>query len=229
MNIRSIIEQLVPRHCLLCGGSTGAHNLCSGCAADLPVSPVDACPHCARPGTGGAVCGVCLKRPPAFDATLAAFAYRFPLDQLIPQLKYHGRLAIAPVLGELLASAAAGRPRPDRIIPMPLHPARLAGRGFNHATEIARRLCAVSGLVLDTRSATRVRDTPPQQALSLSARRGNVRGAFICAPLAGLNVALLDDVMTTGTSLDELARAVKRAGAARVECWVVARTPPPGG
>jgi ComF family protein len=112
---------------------------------------------------------------------------------------------------------------------MPLHPRRLRERGFNHAAEIARTVARRLQLPLDAASCRRVRDTPPQQGLRHDARRRNVRGAFTCnGDVSGLHIALVDDVMTTGTSLDELAAVLKRAGAREVSCWVAARTPPPG-
>ena len=114
------------------------------------------------------------------------------------------------------------------MIAMPLHAARIRERGFNHATETARTLAHQFGLRLDTASCQRVRDTPPQMGLKRDARRRNVRGAFNCSGnVAGQRIALIDDVMTTGTSLDELAATLKRAGAREVTCWVVARTLPP--
>jgi ComF family protein len=175
------------------------------------------------------VCGSCLRHPPAFDRTLAALAYAFPLDRMIPRLKYHGQLAIAPALGECLAKVAEQAARPDRLIPMPLHAARIRERGFNHASEIARDIAKRLRLPLDTASCQRIRDTPPQMGLKHDARRRNVRGAFACSgEVHGQHVALIDDVMTTGTSLDELAATLKRAGAREVTCWVVTRTLPPG-
>ena len=175
------------------------------------------------------MCGACLKHPPAFDRTCAALAYAFPLDRLIPRLKYNGRLAIAPALGECLAQTAASRPRPDRLIAMPLHARRIRERGFNHATEIARDVAKRLDLPLDTDSCQRIRDTPPQMGLKHDARRRNVRDAFACSgDVRGRRIALIDDVMTTGTSLDELAKTLKQAGALEVETWVVARTLPPG-
>ncbi len=148
---------------------------------------------------------------------------------MIPRLKYHAQLAIAPVLGECLAHAVRHLPRPDRLVPMPLHARRIRERGFNHATEIARELANRLELPLDTTSCQRVRDTPPQMGLKHDARRRNVRGAFACpGDVRGQHIALVDDVMTTGTSLDELAATLKRAGAREVSCWVVARTLPPG-
>ena len=201
--------------------------ICGECFADLPHHSVPHCPKCAIP-TNGEVCGACLQHPPAHDHTLAAFSYAFPVDQLIQALKYRQRLAIAPVLGGALALAARSRPRPDLLIPMPLHPKRLQQRGFNHATEIAREMADELNLPLDLSVCERVRDTPPQVALAYDQRRRNVRGAFVCrGDVAGQRVALIDDVMTTGTSLDELAATLKKAGALEVEAWVVARSLPP--
>jgi ComF family protein len=171
------------------------------------------------------VCGACLKRPPAFDRTHAALAYAFPIDRMIPRLKYQGQLAIAPALGECLAQAVEHAPRPDRLIAMPLHARRIRERGFNHATEIARTVAKQLGLPLDLASCQRIRNTPPQMGLKYDARRRNVRGAYACScDVKGQRIALIDDVMTTGTSLDELAATLKRAGAREVSCWVVART-----
>ena len=229
MNIRSFINQLFPRPCLLCGDEAGSGHLCPACVTDLPWHTQPQCPQCATPTPLGQTCGACLKRPPAFDRTLAALGYTFPLDRLIPRLKYHGRLAIAPALGECLARAAEGAPVPDRLIPMPLHAKRIRERGFNHATEIARDVAKRLGLPLDTSSCQRTRDTPPQMGLARDARRRNLHGAFACSgDVGGQRIALIDDVMTTGTSLDELAATLKQAGAREVTCWVAARTLPPG-
>lgn len=206
-----------------------AGQLCPACLADLPWHTQAQCPQCATPTPLGYICGACLKRPPAFERTVAALGYAFPLDRLIPRLKYHGRLAIAPALGECLARVVEGTPAPDRLIAMPLHAKRVRERGFNHATEIAREVAKRLGLPLDTASCQRIRDTPPQMGLKHDARRRNLRGAFACTgDVRGQRIALVDDVMTTGTSLDELAATLKRAGACEVTCWVAARTLPPG-
>ena len=229
MNISLIFRQLLPASCLLCGANSNVDPLCPGCQADLPWHSQPHCPQCAIPTPGGQVCGACLKHPPAFDRTHAALTYAFPIDQMIPRLKYHGQLAIVPVLGECLAQTAKHAARPDRLIPMPLHAKRIRERGFNHATEIARVVAKQLGLPLDLASCQRVRDTPPQMGLKHDARRRNVRGAFTCqGDVRGQHIALVDDVMTTGTSLDELAATLKRAGAREVDTWVVARTPLPG-
>ncbi|MBU1396914.1 MAG: ComF family protein [Gammaproteobacteria bacterium] len=228
MNIRSIFKQAFPFTCLLCGATSGASHLCLACLADLPWHRLPQCPQCAIPTPDGQVCGTCLKCPPAFGRTHAALTYAFPLDRLIPRLKYNGQLAIAPALGECLAQAVEHAPRPDRLIAMPLHAKRIRERGFNHATEIAHTVAKQLGLPLDLDSCQRVRDTPPQMGLKHDARRRNVRGAFTCSgEVQGQRIALVDDVMTTGTSLDELAATLKQAGALEVSCWVVARTLPP--
>ncbi|MBU1225179.1 MAG: ComF family protein [Gammaproteobacteria bacterium] len=228
MNIRLLFNRVVPPACLLCGARS-TRSLCPGCLADLPWHRQPQCPQCALPTPDGQLCGACLQHPPAFDRTQAALTYAFPLDQMIPRLKYHGQLAIAPVLGECLAQALEHAPRPDRLIAMPLHAARIRERGFNHATEIARSVARQLGLPLDLDSCRRTRDTPPQMGLKYDARRRNVRGAFSCSgEVQEQRIALIDDVMTTGTSLDELAATLKLAGALEVSCWVVARTLAPG-
>lgn len=214
---------------MLCGEVAHHAGLCKGCREDLPWHRAPRCPQCALPTPDGQLCGACLRQPPAFDRTHAALVYAFPADRMIPRLKYQGRLALAPALGTCLADALADVPRPDRLVPMPLHPARVRERGFNHATEIARTVGRRLDLPLDLDVCQRIRDTPPQQGLKHDARKRNVRGAFACSTgLSGQRIALVDDVMTTGTSLDELAATLKRGGAAEVSCWVVARALPPG-
>ena len=229
MNIGLLFKHLISPTCLLCGASDCHRSLCPDCLHALPWHTQPQCPQCAAPTPQGRVCGACLKHPPAFDRTVAALAYTFPLTRLIPRLKYHGRLAIGPLLGNCLAQAVAVHPRPDRLIAMPLHAGRIRERGFNHAVEIAREVARQHDIVLDMTSSQRVRDTPPQQGLKHDARRRNVRGAFTCTGnITGQHIALIDDVMTTGTTLDALAATLKRAGAREVTCWVVARTLPPG-
>jgi len=220
-----LARSLFGQDCVLCTAASGDELLCAGCAADLPRLD-EACPLCAGPSPGGAVCGGCTTRPPAFDATLAAWRYEFPVDRLVLALKFGRRLALAHALGAALAGAVRGR-RVDALVPMPLAAGRLAERGFNQALEIARHVARRSGVAIESGLAQRVRDTAPQTDLPHDARAANVRGAFECAAgAAGRTLAVVDDVMTTGATLEELARTLKRAGAARVENWVVARTWP---
>lgn len=223
-NLRSALGSVLGQDCVLCAAASGDRLLCAACAADLP-QVADACPQCAVPSPGGAVCGACTTHPPQFDATIAPWRYEFPVDRLVLALKFGRRLALAEAFGAALAGRSAGR-RVDALVPMPLGRARLAERGFNQALEIARHLARSTGLELAPELARRVRDTAPQTDLPHDARAANVRGAFACGDVAGRALAVIDDVMTTGASLEELARTLKRAGAARVENWVVARTWP---
>ena len=204
--------------CLLCGAETAPELLCPACIAELPALP-RSCPRCALPSPAGAVCGSCLNHPPHFDATLALWRYEFPCDGLVQALKYRARLALAGFFARSLA--ARTMPEVDLIVPMPLHAKRLAERGFNQALEIARHL----GGPIAPRGVLRVKHTLPQTDLPYEERAKNVRGVFLCKlDLSGASVAVLDDVMTTGATLNELARALKRAGATRVENFVIART-----
>jgi ComF family protein len=228
--VTRIARLALPQHCELCVADCGDELLCKPCIADLPHLPA-ACPACALPISGGLICGACLAHPPPWSRTVAAFVYAFPVDQLLQQLKYRGRLALADWAGAALADAVrtsfALRPpaeRPDRIVALPLARSRQRNRGFNQAREIGIRAARAVGLPLTT-PLTRVADTTPQAALPWEARASNVRGAFaVRGDVRGARIALIDDVMTTGATLAEAARSLLRSGAADVECWIVART-----
>ena len=212
--------------CFLCRGKA-ADILCAQCDADLPRLKGTLCPRCALASPNGTVCGRCLTQAPQYDATIAALAYRFPADVLVQALKFHGELALAPLLGELISLCISDK-YVDCVIPVPLSSERLRSRGYNQALEIARHVARATGTRLATELCERRRDTPAQMALPLAKRAKNVRGAFHCPRfVAGASVAVLDDVMTTGATLDEIAATLKRAGAAHVENWVIARTFPP--
>ena len=209
--------------CFVCRAAS-RELLCEACREELPRLGDELCPRCALPSPRAAVCGRCLSEPPAYDATTAALAYDFPADTLVHALKFRGELALAPLLGSLLSASIASW-SVDRVIPVPLSSGRLRGRGYNQSVEIARHLARGK---LDVDTCVRRGDAVPQTELPWDERRRNVRGAFGCRrPLTGATVAVVDDVMTTGATLDELALTLKRAGAARVVNWVVARTLPP--
>ena len=211
--------------CLLCRGAADQGILCGACDADLPRLDHALCPRCAVPSAGGAICGRCLARPPRFDATVAALEYRFPADVLVQALKFRGELAIAALLARLLAERIAPEPRVHFILPVPLAAQRLRERGYNQALEIARHVADATGARLAPQACERVRDTPTQTGLPWAEREANVRGAFRApGALDGATIAVLDDVMTTGATLDEIAGALKRSGASYVVNWVVART-----
>lgn len=215
---------LLPQPCALCGGSAGLPPVCADCAAELPRQPELACPRCGEDSPDGATCGACLRDPPAFDASTVAFRYQQPVDYLIQQFKFSGALHLGPWFADaLLPGIQTGH---DAIVAMPLHPNRLRERGYNQAREIALALAKRTGLPLRDALVRRIRDTAHQADLDADARRRNLRGAFACTTPIGINsVLVVDDVMTTGASLDEVAATLKRAGATRVDCAVAARTP----
>ena len=207
--------------CFVCRGTARA-TLCEACDADLPrIAPPEEmrlCPRCALASPAGAMCGRCLAEPPRYDATIAALAYAFPADVLVHALKFRGELALAPFLSSILEERIG---QADCIVPVPLSAQRLRERGYNQSVEIARHL----GGRLEIEACVRERDAPPQAGLDREARRRNVRGAFRCRrSFAGERVAVVDDVMTTGATLDALADALKDAGAASVTNWVVCST-----
>jgi ComF family protein len=219
------LRSQLPGRCVLCLARDAHHGMCTDCLADLPPLPSERCPVCALPSPAGATCGACSTNAPSYDAVRAALPYAFPIDALVGALKYGDRLALAPVLGHLLAECVKVDPLPDAIVPMPLAPQRLRTRGFNQALELTgafprRWLDLVVSNALERR-----RDTAPQASLPLSDRNANVRDAFHARRrFDGLDVVVVDDVMTTGATLQEAAATLKRAGAARVRGWIVART-----
>lgn len=229
-----VLRTLLPCSCVLCGG-LGDAPVCPACT-QAHVRDVQArCPCCANPAgahDGARPCGACLAAPPAFDATVAACDYAMPVDALVLQLKFGARLALAPWMAQRLHAAVLARaalPLPDVLCPVPLGPRRLVERGYNQALEVARPLAAALGIALAPRLAARQVETAAQSGVAPGERRRNVRGAFALAAdarLAGMHVGVVDDVMTSGHTLDELAGVLKRAGAARVTNLVFARTPP---
>jgi len=236
---------LLPGECALCGGRVdqgapgGGRLVCAACHHDYIEGWFSAtgsrCRQCANPLPAGAtgLCGYCLRIPPAFDTTVAAAPYALPLDRLVLQLKFGGRLALARLFGEAIADAVLAAPgfvRPDILCPVPLGPRRLVERGYNQALEMARPLARRLDLPLQAHMAVRVRETA---ALSRSAspveRRAHIAGAFAAQQrewIAGRHIGLVDDVMTSGATMNELAALLKRYGAVRITCLVFARTRP---
>ena len=231
--LRNTLDLLYPPVCVLCGdrfGVGGFRGLCPGCRGDLPEGDL-ACPVCGIAQPRAERCGACRKRPPAQDSLWAAHAYRFPLDTLLKGYKYRYRMPQGRVLQDLFLEAALGAAErdalalPDLLIPVPLPPAKLRERGFNQSLELAKPVAKALGLRIDHRLVRRVRATPSQAGLPPTSRARNVRKAFRCdRSVAGRAVAIVDDVVTTGSTVGEVTKTLKRAGAARVAVWTLART-----
>jgi ComF family protein len=232
--ITALLHALLPCACALCGGESG-DMLCHGCHLQFFSARHRRCVCCALPLPADAsearLCGACLRRPPAFDAAVAAADYAAPLEQLVLGLKFGHRLALAPLLARMLGAActASNIALPSLLTVVPLGRQRLTERGFNQAAEIARPLARLLHLPLDLGLLQRRRDTAPQALLHPDARRKNMRRAFMLdasrmQQVQGAHVGVVDDVMTTGATLNEAAVALKRCGAARVTALVFART-----
>lgn len=221
---------LFPATCRLCCSVTGtASSVCQPCYSELPWI-----------SRGGQTCDIplveenwltqyapCPHPPPALDRCRAVFDYCAPVDQWICGLKFQGDLTLAKLLGQLLAERVP-HGQNSLLVPVPLHPRRLRERGFNQALEIARPLRR-RGYRIDPHCCSRTRYTPPQSALPAKTRRHNLRDAFrVQHRVAGKKIILIDDVFTTGSTLNTLATCLREAGAVRVEAWVIARTPEPG-
>jgi ComF family protein len=229
-NWSSIIQDwLYPPTCLLCGDPGAAHrDLCAPCATALPYNR-HPCPRCGaalnETAPGDSLCGRCQKERPQYDATIAPLLYQDPVRYLIRALKFGGRHPCARLLGTLLAEPIATlSERPERIIPVPLHPKRYRQRGFNQAMEIARPIARRLKIPLDPTACSRTRNTPPQARLTAKERKRNLSDAFtIKKGFAAEHIALVDDVITTGATVNELARALRKTGIKRIDVWACAR------
>ncbi|MFN9773047.1 MAG: ComF family protein [Burkholderiales bacterium] len=231
------LDHLAPRGCATCGAwlAPGAFpGFCPGCLVDLPGARRPRCARCGQPtDRPAAACTACVGADPGpgpIEATLAAADYSPPLDRVVTELKFGHRLALARPLGELLAARWLGALPAvplDGLVPVPLADRRLAQRGFNPSLEMAHAMSAAlpSPLPVLPGRLRRVRETPPQSGLDLAERRRNLHGCFACdVRLDGLRIGLVDDVMTSGSTVAEAARTLRAAGAASVVAIVVART-----
>lgn len=233
----ALARALLPSSCALCGGGCDGV-VCAPCHGEHVAPRKARCRRCANPlgldGEGRIECAACLTEARAFDATLAATDYAAPVDQLVLHLKFGGRLALAPWFAQMIGDTVRAERQfllPNVLCPVPLGRQRLVGRGFNQALEIARPLSTLLGVPLRPRLAIRALETPAQSGVAPDQRRRNIRNAFIVSPDAlamvrGQHIGIVDDVMTSGHTLNELAVTFKRFGAARVSNFVFARTPP---
>ena len=221
---------LLPPRCLLCMAA-GEHgrDLCGGCRDDFTINDV-CCSRCALPLDQPALlCGRCLKLEPAFAAAWVPFVYGHPLNLLETRFKFAGDLAAGRVLADcMIDRALIDRPAlPDVLIPVPLHTQRLRQRGYNQALELARPIAQALGIDIAIDRLQRQRNTTPQTGLDAAARRRNLARAFSLVDGESLpaHVAIFDDVMTTGSTLGESARVLRKAGVERVDVWALARAP----
>ncbi len=227
----------IKQPCLLCDEpSDTGQPLCSPCEAELPWLGGH-CAVCALPlPVSGLVCGECLKRPPAFTRVEAPWRYAFPLDSLITRFKHQARWPLGRLLAALLShhlqhAFAEGLPRPELLLPVPLSAQRLRQRGFNQAEMLANWLGASLQLPVQAHWLLRPQDSAHQQELDAAARKRNLRRAFALddqAELRDRHLAVIDDVLTTGATAEAVARLLRKAGAARVDIYCLARTPKPG-
>ena len=221
----AMLDSLVPRRCPVCA-ARASHGFCADCRQLLPWI-MTGCEICGAALYEVGVCGGCQARRPYYDHAVIPFKYRAPVSEQIHTLKYRQQLRHADALGAIICQRVWKDPcaAPDVLIPVPLHPRRLRERGFNQALEIARRVGGELGVEVSHSLLARIRNTVPQVGLGKIERRRNVRGAFKAArPLRHAHVALVDDVVTSGSTVNAAARALKRAGVETVSVWAAAKT-----
>lgn len=221
---QALLDLLFPPRCAGC--RLRGLWLCEGCAATLPRLQPPVCRYCGRPTKAVATCPDCWKSRPATDGVVSPLLFQDTLRKLIHRFKYRNARYLAQPLAMLLAGEVrSSLPAADAIVPVPLHPSRLRKRGYNQAALLATALAPELGVRVVDGCLVRVRDTPPQMGLPAAERRRNVRNAFRCVDkqLAGLTIIVVDDVCTTGATLDACAKALKTGGAKVVYGLTLAR------
>jgi ComF family protein len=223
LTINHLLAYLFKQNCTLCAAPTNSElSLCQDCIKDLVPAPHPSCPQCGL-STQGDICGKCIKQRPHYDATHALFTYSYPADAMLQHYKYNNALYLCQTFAQLLIDKIQDNDI-DVIIAMPLHPSRIKERGFNQSLEVAKIIAKQCNISLDHTSCSRIKNTPPQASLPLKSRLKNMKNAFQCSQsFIGQHVVLIDDVMTTGSSLNELAKIIKKAGARKISCYVLAR------
>lgn len=223
--------------CLLCDEQTDTQTpICTACESELPWL-INQCEQCALPlPMPGLSCAQCMRNPPAFNEVVAPWLYDFPIDALVTRFKHQRRWPIGRLLAEMLGQTLQhrfdeGLQRPDLLLPVPLANKRMRQRGYNQAAMLAGWLAGQLKLKIEERALKRIKETPPQQGLDAKARKRNLRDAFVLTDprrIAGKHIALIDDVLTTGSTADTIARLLLKAGAQAVDVYCLARTPKPG-
>lgn len=231
----SNFKQRIQIKCILCRGITTLDQpLCNLCLAACPT-PLCFCSCCGLPinDSETGLCGQCLKQPPLFDRCLAPFLYQFPVNKILQMVKYQSRLElINPIvrpLAELLMEFYIDDDWPEVMLPVPLHRKRLLERGYDQSlllTKALRKQLHHINLNIDDQLIKRKTNAAPQQTLDAKARQKNIRNAFALRKQPKWNhVALIDDVVTTGATVNEITKLLKQNGVKRVDIWSIARTP----
>lgn len=221
--VRWALDFALPPRCGGCGTIVEqVHSFCADCWKQLEFLGDSGCSTCGLPlePTDADLCAICLARPPRIDRTRAAVAYDDISRSLVLRLKYGRKVALARTMSRYMAPLIASVPPDSILVPVPLHRGRLWQRGFNQSVLVARELARATGLRIKPRALSRVKHTPPLKGLTALQRRRTVAGAFRVrepAALIGRTVVLVDDVLTTGSTANACARALKKAGAERVE------------
>ena len=232
--LQSLLFTLIPPTCLLCqapADGSSRRDLCPGCERDLPRIhwPCTRCGLSLNESEHILTCGSCLVSPPAWNTCISATAYASPVNRLIPHWKQRGHSPAGRVLTRLLAERLhAHRPAcdwPKAIVPVPPHWQRSLMRGFNPAERIARQLGRALNLPVTAHALQRIRATPQQQGLSARERRRNLKGAFAVRDPLPTHIALVDDVVTTGSTAHTICALLRQHGVEQIELWCLARTP----
>jgi ComF family protein len=216
-------QQWLPQSCFLCG-DTSIQPICAPCLADLSIQ-VPRCSCCAKPESELALCVECQSQPPPYTLIQTIFSYSYPVGRLIIAAKYQQNLVILKFLGELMGQRLITQPCPQVLIPVPLHRSRLRQRGYNQSLELAKIIFKHTGIPIAAQACQRIKNTLPQTTLSGKQRQHNVKGAFQLTKLAPdwQHIVLIDDVVTTSSTITELAQVFKKAGVSRVDVWCCAR------
>ncbi|MFT4058897.1 MAG: ComF family protein [Legionella sp.] len=224
----SVTQSLrLPSICTLCNQfHKGKHAVCTSCIALLPILG-PACKHCAHPlpDTAHLICGHCIKKTPYFDYTMIQYRFEEPLRSLLHTFKYQNGLYLSSFLSHLILQAITNQTElPQCLLPVPMYPQRLQARGFNQAAVLTKILARKLQIPYDLNSCQKKRNTAAQASLNREQRQKNLRHAFVTQKLPYQHIALIDDLLTTGATTNELAYTLKQAGVARVDVWCCART-----
>ncbi len=198
---------------------------CNACEYDF-ITDAERCPVCARRTNKNAICGACINQSPYFSSTTVLFDYQYPAKRLIQEFKFNRRPELARCFAKKIKTKlTCSRSLPEIIIPVPLHKIRQHERGYNQSLELAKNLAKQLGLIVDASLCKRIRNTGPQSSLTGEMRKNNVKGAFELIKHYPLNhIAIVDDVVTTGSTVNEVASLFIKGGCRRVDVWAIART-----